>query len=472
MPAQPTPPRISGYDFIQPLGTGATASVYRYHQRVPSRDVAIKVSSATLDPRAAARFRNEANYMAELSAHPYILSIHDAGVTSTGLGYIVLEYAPGGSYKELIRKRPLTADQMLDLGIKLCSALFTAHCKGILHRDIKPANILITPQGLPVLADFGISTNVYQAGTQTGFSVPWAAPEVLTGRSGGTEAADIYSLAATLYATLTGRSPYEHGYQAHTQQELAQVIVSRRLPPIGRPDVPADVERVLVRGLDKNPDNRYGTALEFARAMQQVQQAYYGHATPVTVEGVPEYPSSMTGKRRVAPGPANVTRMDAPTGAWKKPLAITAVVVAALTAVVLTFVFVVMPHMDDAATRNRTSVSTPGATGDSNGTDGNPDDITGAEVVPTPENLNGTYDGTTVTFTWTTPQPKDGDMYAWSPVQGNSATSGPSTSTNIVADRKVELHDVTDKQTCIEVKIVRSDKQMSQNPAIACAVRQ
>ena len=267
MPAQPTPPRISGYDFIQPLGTGATASVYRYHQRVPSRDVAIKVSSATLDPRAAARFRNEANYMAELSAHPYILSIHDAGVTSTGLGYIVLEYAPGGSYKELIRKRPLTADQMLDLGIKLCSALFTAHCKGILHRDIKPANILITPQGLPVLADFGISTNVYQAGTQTGFSVPWAAPEVLTGRSGGTEAADIYSLAATLYATLTGRSPYEHGYQAHTQQELAQVIVSRRLPPIGRPDVPADVERVLAKGLDKNPDNRYGTALEFARAM-------------------------------------------------------------------------------------------------------------------------------------------------------------------------------------------------------------
>ena len=324
----------------------------------------------------------------------------------------------------------------------------------------------------PVLADFGISTNVYQAGTQTGFSVPWAAPEVLTGRSGGTEAADIYSLAATLYATLTGRSPYEHGYQAHTQQELAQVIVSRRLPPIGRPDVPADVERVLVRGLDKNPDNRYGTALEFARAMQQVQQAYYGHATPVTVEGVPEYPSSMTGKRRVAPGPANVTRMDAPTGAWKKPLSITAVVVAALTAVVLTFVFVVMPHMDDTATRNRTSVSTPGATGDSNGTDGNPDDITGAEVVPTPENLNGTYDGTTVTFTWTNPQPKDGDMYAWSPVQGNSATSVPSTSTNIVADRKVELHDVTDKQTCIEVKIVRSDKQMSQNPAIACAVRQ
>ena len=79
-------------------------------------------------------------------------------------------------------------------------------------------------------------------------------------------------------------------------------------------------------------------------------------------------------------------------------------------------------------------------------------------------------DGSTVGVDTSARTIKDGDMYAWSPVQGNSATSGPSTSTNIVADRKVELHDVTDKQTCIEVKIVRSDKQMSQDPAIACAV--
>ena len=144
----------------------------------------------------------------------------------------------------------------------------------------------------PVLADFGISTNVYQAGTQTGFSVPWAAPEVLTGRSGGTEAADIYSLAATLYATLTGRSPYEHGYQAHTQQELAQVIVSRRLPPIGRPDVPADVERVLVRGLDKNPDNRYGTALEFAARCSRCNRPTTAMPRPSPWKASPNIPAA------------------------------------------------------------------------------------------------------------------------------------------------------------------------------------
>ncbi|KAB7790178.1 serine/threonine-protein kinase [Bifidobacterium leontopitheci] len=467
MTAYSAPPSIPGYDVVRRLGTGATASVYQYHQRVPSRDVAIKVSATALDPRAAARFRNEANYMAQLSAHPYILSIHDAGVTSTGLGYIVLEYAPGGSYKELIREHPLTADQMLDLGIKLCSALFTAHCKGILHRDIKPANILITQQGLPVLADFGISTNVYQSGSQTGFSVPWAAPEVLSGHGGGTEAADIYSLAATLYATLAGRSPYENGYQVRTQQDLAQVIVSRPLPPIGRPDVPADVERVLRRGLDKNPDARYGTALEFARAMQIVQQQCYGHATPVTVEGVPEFPNTMRRRPDSIPlPPAAGTRAVARTGAWKKPVAIASGVVTVLAALGLVFAFVVMPHMDDAATRNRTAVTTPGTGGD--GDDGS-DSVTGADVVPSPENVTGTYSGDSVTFTWTNPSPKKGDSYAWSPVQQNGDAAG--TSTNIVSERSVTLRNVTDKQTCIEVSIVRADKQMSQNPAVACAVR-
>lgn len=467
MTAQSAPPSIPGYVFVRLLGNGATASVYLYHQRVPSRDVAIKVSSAVLDPRAAARFRNEANYMAQLSAHPYILSIHDAGVTSTGLGYIVLEYAPGGSYKELVHEHPLTADQMLDLGIKLCSALFTAHCKGILHRDIKPANILITPQGLPVLADFGISANVYQAGTQTGFSVPWAAPEVLSGRGGGTESADIYSLSATLYATLAGRSPYENGYQVRTQQDLAQVIVSQPLPPIGRPDVPTDVERVLRRGLDKNPDARYGTALEFARAMQIVQQRYYGHATPVTVEGVPEYPNTMRRHQGSISLPTTAgAPVMTPTGAWKRPAAITSAIVAVLAVIAVVFAFVVLPHMDDAATRDRAAVTTPG-TGVS-GDDGT-DSVAGADVVPSPENLTGSYSGDTVTFTWTNPSPKQGDTYAWSPMQENGDAAG--TSTNIVSEQSVTLRNVTAQQTCIEVSIIRADKQMSQNPAVACAVK-
>ena len=89
------PPKLPGYDFVQMLGSGATATVYLYNQRMPARPVAVKASAKTLDPRAAALFNREANFMAKLSSHPYILPVYGAGVTSDGHGYIVIEYAPG-----------------------------------------------------------------------------------------------------------------------------------------------------------------------------------------------------------------------------------------------------------------------------------------------------------------------------------------------------------------------------------------
>ena len=92
------PPKLPGYDFVQMLGSGATATVYLYNQRMPARPVAVKASAKTLDPRAAALFNREANFMAKLSSHPYILPVYGAGVTSDGHGYIVIEYAPGGTY--------------------------------------------------------------------------------------------------------------------------------------------------------------------------------------------------------------------------------------------------------------------------------------------------------------------------------------------------------------------------------------
>ncbi len=138
------PPKLPGYDFVQMLGSGATATVYLYNQRMPARPVAVKASAKTLDPRAAALFNREANFMAKLSSHPYILPVYGAGVTSDGHGYIVIEYAPGGTYNSIMKARSMTCEQVLDLGIKLSSALFTAHRSNIIHHDIKPSNILIT----------------------------------------------------------------------------------------------------------------------------------------------------------------------------------------------------------------------------------------------------------------------------------------------------------------------------------------
>lgn len=463
------PPKLPGYDFVQMLGSGATATVYLYNQRMPARPVAVKASAKTLDPRAAALFNREANFMAKLSSHPYILPVYGAGVTSDGHGYIVIEYAPGGTYNSIMKARSMTCEQVLDLGIKLSSALFTAHRSNIIHHDIKPSNILITSQGLPVLGDFGISTDVYDR-TETGFSPPWAPPEVLQHLTNGSEAADIYSLAATLYAMFVGCSPFQHEYHPRSQSELISLIVNQPLPRLNRPDVPADVEAVLRRALNKDPDQRYYSALEFARAMQRVQFAYFGHATPVTVEGMPAYPKDIERRRRATDQRDQITRSSR---RWVKPVGITVGILAAITAAALIFAFVVVPRMDSATGSDTKQVATPGTKDDDNNRN-NQDDVitdTANAQIPSPENLNGTYaaDGSSVTFTWTNPDPQSGDTYTWAIVQGSNTDQSAQTVTT--SDPTVTVNAQEGSQTCIQVSIVRKNRQMSVSPAIACAAK-
>ena len=444
------PPKLPGYDFVQMLGSGATATVYLYNQRMPARPVAVKASAKTLDPRAAALFNREANFMAKLSSHPYILPVYGAGVTSDGHGYIVIEYAPGGTYNSIMKARSMTCEQVLDLGIKLSSALFTAHRSNIIHHDIKPSNILITSQGLPVLGDFGISTDVYDR-TETGFSPPWAPPEVLQHLTNGSEAADIYSLAATLYAMFVGCSPFQHDYHPRSQSELISLIVNQPLPRLNRPDVPADVEAVLRRALNKDPDQRYYSALEFARAMQRVQFAYFGHATPVTVEGMPAYPKDIERRRRATDQRDQITRSSR---RWVKPVGITVGILAAITAAALIFAFVVVPRMDSATGSDTKQVATPGTKDDDNNRN-NQDDVitdTANAQIPSPENLNGTYaaDGSSVTFTWTNPDPQSGDTYAWAIVQGSNTDQSAQTVTHGDRQRAGRLADLHSGVHCAQ----------------------
>ena len=185
------PAQIPGYTPIKQLGSGSEADVYLYQQHSPTRQVAIKISKRTLDPQAAASFRTEANFMGQVSSHPYILSVFDSGVTADGRGYTVFEYAPGGNYKTFLEHDRLSTDEMLTVGIDLASALFTAHRKGIVHRDIKPSNILINAQRMPLLADFGIAGSIY-GGPGVGFTIAWAPPEVLSRSGGGNESSDIF----------------------------------------------------------------------------------------------------------------------------------------------------------------------------------------------------------------------------------------------------------------------------------------
>ena len=210
--------------------------------------------------------------MARVSSHPAILSIYGAGVSADGHPFLVMEYCPPPQLGAILRQGPLNVAETLSTAIQIAGAVETAHRAGIVHRDIKPANILFTTYRRPVLSDFGISAMSGPEASEElrGMSVPWAPPEQLAGMRSANPASDIYSLGATTFAMLTGRSPFETDGIPDIY-ELSRRIVKDPLPPLGRQDAPPSLHRVLSVAMDKNPDSRYPTALAFARALQQVQ---------------------------------------------------------------------------------------------------------------------------------------------------------------------------------------------------------
>lgn len=276
-PLAAEPPAIDGFTFVRPIGSGSTSDVYLYRQSGRERPVAIKVGNVARDARAARRIIHESNMLGLVPRHPNILPMLAMGTAGHGEHYLVFEYACGGSYGKLLRTRTLTCGQMLDLGVTLADTLCVAHRAGVVHRDIKPGNVLIGDAGEPMLADFGIACSVYGAG-DAGYSIPWAAPESLT-RQRPSEATDVYSLAALLYAMLAGASPFEYGYRPKSSAQLRSIILSRPVPPLHRADVPESVESLLGRAMEKDPADRFPTMADFARELRRARQAVRpGHA--------------------------------------------------------------------------------------------------------------------------------------------------------------------------------------------------
>ncbi|OZG68619.1 serine/threonine-protein kinase [Bifidobacterium eulemuris] len=379
-PPFPSAPRLRGYDFIRVLGSGSTAVVLLYAQHAPRRHVAVKVGDPAAGAHAADALRHEASVMARLPLHPHILPFLDSGRTDDGRDYIVIAYAPYGTLADLLRRGPLPCERAMDMGVRLASGLYVAHRHGIIHHDIKPSNVLIGAREQPMLGDFGVSSDVY-AVRPAGHSPPWAAPEVLRGVQAGDEASDVYSLAATVFAMLTGFSPYEHGYRPRSQSELIASILDEPLPRIGRDDVPTDAERALRMALDKNPGNRHYSALEFARDLQRAQYANGFPPTPVDAEGEPRYPDAFKRLGRCGshgsheslgsqesqghePSPSHPTATGPlPSRRWARPFAVVTGTAAATTAVVLIFVCAVAPLMDCAPTPSETRIDVPQSDG-------------------------------------------------------------------------------------------------------------
>ena len=271
MPAPQGPP-IPGARPKRFLGAGGFADVFLYEQQVPRRDVAVKILRQGGSQRDHHRFTTEADLMARLSSHPSIVSVYGAGTVEEERSYLIMEYCPPPHLGKLAASQPLSLTRALEIGIQLAGAVETIHRVGYLHRDIKPASILLTPFGRPVLGDFGIAAPIGLSIEQDEFggaSPPWASPEQQLDQESLTPASDVYALAATIYTLLAGRSPHVDvsGADRNDQLSMLDRVLHRAIPPIGRRDVPEQLERVLA----KSPRGRYASAVALARALQQVQ---------------------------------------------------------------------------------------------------------------------------------------------------------------------------------------------------------
>jgi hypothetical protein len=315
-------PEIEGLTHQEHLGTGGYSDVFLYERRSPRMKVAVKVlKDVRLSDGELAQFAAEAETMAELADHPYIVQVFSTGMTADGRPYLVMKYYPPPNLGARAARERFSVADVLRTGVKISSAVETAHRAGILHRDIKPANILVSQYGEPGLTDFGIAGHAADAddADDLGVSIPWSPPEVLTGGSNGSAQSDVYSLGATVWHLLVGRSPFEISGGDNSQRALMARVLSNPPPPTGRADVPPSLERLLQQAMSKNPSVRPRTALEFARALQAVEQEQRFARTEIVVEGLGAAVS--TGERPPAADDGDRTRMRAPVRVAAQPAA-------------------------------------------------------------------------------------------------------------------------------------------------------
>ena len=288
------PPRIQGFTYISLLGSGGFSDVYLYEQDRPRRKVAVKVLLSDLKTEGARRrFESEANLMAQLSSHPYIVTIFEAEVTDDGHSYLAMEYCSRPSLDVRYRRQRFSVDEVLAVGIQVASAVETAHRAGIAHRDIKPANILVTDYNRPALTDFGISgTLAGDADEDSGMSIPWSPPEQFTDGAVDGVMVDVWALGATLYTLLAGRSPFVLPGADNSQRELINRISNTPVPRLGRADVPESLELALSTAMAKSPQSRYSSAHAFALALQRIQAELNLSVTPFEVLEEPHHEDS------------------------------------------------------------------------------------------------------------------------------------------------------------------------------------
>ncbi|WP_188188872.1 protein kinase domain-containing protein [Nonomuraea sp. SYSU D8015] len=263
------------YLLVSRIATGGMGEVWRAHDELLGREVAVKIlrSHIHADPAFRERFRNEARITASL-ADPGVAQVFDYGEQSD-LAYLVMELVHGEPLSAILaRNGAIGPEVALDVVHQTAKALHAAHAAGIIHRDIKPGNLLVTPEGVIKVTDFGIAraleaAPVTQTGTVLG-TAQYVSPEQAQGFT-LTPATDLYSLGVVAYECLAGRTPF----RGDSQVAIALLHLNELPPPLGA-DVPAPVRELVMALLAKDPAHRPATALEVADRAYVLRESLVG----------------------------------------------------------------------------------------------------------------------------------------------------------------------------------------------------
>ena len=264
------PPAIPNATFVRHLGSGGFADVYLFRQQMPQRDVAVKVLRPDSNAQASSAFDAEVNLMAQVANHPSIVSFYTGGIADDGRHYLVMEYCPPPHLGQRSKEHRIPVAQALDVGVRIAGAVETLHQRGIIHRDIKPQNIMVQPDGNIKVMDFGIAraknSHLTQDNNVLG-TAHYVSPEQTRGQELG-PTSDIYSLGVVMYECATGRVPFD-GDDA-ISVALKQVNELPVPPSQINANVDGDLERIILKCMEKDPANRFQTADE----LRQVLNSY------------------------------------------------------------------------------------------------------------------------------------------------------------------------------------------------------
>jgi serine/threonine-protein kinase len=264
---------ISHYKILEKLGEGGMGVVYKAEDTKLKRTVALKfLPPSVSDATAKKRFVQEAQAASSLE-HPNICSIHQIDETPDGRMFIVMPCYEGETLQAKIERGPIKLEEGVDIAIQASSGLSKAHERGIVHRDIKPGNIFITSDGLVKIVDFGLAklggrTKLTRTGTTPG-TVIYMSPEQLKGEDVD-QRSDIWALGVVLYEMITGETPFRGDFE----QAMVYSIMNEEPRPARslRPELPAEVARLINKTLSKDPNERYQTSAELIHALKSLKK--------------------------------------------------------------------------------------------------------------------------------------------------------------------------------------------------------